>query len=121
MDYTRKKHWNIRFFPVPDDKRSPEVIIAKIDRDDERAAIFRRLRSIEDVRFPRDWPGSKRFDHDGFAFHQVTVGRHRIYIYPDTNQGRTDAIVCHICPKKSGSAKKEDLNRVVLNIRNYLS
>lgn len=120
MNYDRPAFWIVEFFPEVGEKKSPDQYVRDLEKK-ERAAIRRQLITLSSIRIPREWPNTKLFEHDGLRFYQLTVGRHRLYLYLDTEvRGVNKIIVCYACPKKSQKAKKIDKNRAVTSIRNYM-
>ncbi len=117
MHRDKPKYWIIKYSPEIGERKSPHDYI---NNSAQRASLYLRLRTIEKIKIVREWPGCKPFLHNSLRFYQLTIGRHRVYIYLDTRDKRNHAIVCHVCPKVSQKAKKKDLDRATNHIRKYL-
>lgn len=116
MQRDKPKYWKIIYSPEMGERKSPHDFINGIE---EKASIYLRLSTLENIKIPREWPGSKPITHDKTTFQQVTIGRYRVYIFLDTRDDFNLAVVCHACPKVSRKTKRKDLDRIVTHIRKY--
>lgn len=117
MSRAKGKFWQVR--PLTIGTHLPGDYIKQLKETPDRSAIKHSLEVLEKIRITREWPNTKYMRHDGVGFYQLTVGKHRIYLHIDTEQGVNRAIICYACKKKRQKAEKKDLDRVVTNIQTY--
>ena len=119
MNYKQPTYWKVVFFPELGARNSPDQYIKSLPKK-EKVTIRRVLRTLETIEIVTEWSRIKSVKYDGLKFLQLTVGRHRFYLYLDAKNKSKKIAVCYACPKKSQKAKKTDLNRAVTSIRNYM-
>ena len=116
-----QKYWKVEFFPNPGERHSPEVYIGSIQPVKDRAKIYKKLKTLETIQLPTDWPNVKRITHDGERFYQMTIGAHRLYLCPHSaRESRAGKIVVvYACRKRGRKANPKDFRGIVRNLRAY--
>ena len=106
--------WNIEFYPIEGNRRSPIDFLKVNCSSNDLALINAKLKSIQDLQ-RADWPST--WVKQIRKVYQMRQGDFRIYFGVT---GRT-LVVCHACRKVSQKAKPQDIRTAENNPKSYLA
>ena len=112
----QKRIWSVIF--ITGGNYPPKEFIHENLTTVESQSIYDFLRVLEKIKYPREFPRTKHYSHNGTPLYQVTVGNFRIYIHVDSSNKRL--VVSYICRKSGNKAKKQDKDRAVAAIQDYI-
>lgn len=107
--------YQIRFYPESGGRFSPVDFIQSLTNTNEVAVIKRQLETISCF-YPQYWGQYGKIEKVVKDLYQITAGNHRLYCLIDGEY----IVVVFICRKVGRKARRQDLDRAVINQRRYL-
>lgn len=112
----QKPIWETDFFPDEGENASPIRYIKSLPRKDERAQIYRRIKTLAELE-PWQWPAGWVKNLKS-GLYQLKSGDHRIYIGIAKKHPKR-IVICYACRKQGQKAKPQDIQNARINLNAY--